>query len=68
MCCYPHHCSTFRRYDMDGDGKISKQDLKQAFHSMQRDISDEDVQEWVQQRDSTGSGAVNFMDFIANYG
>lgn len=60
--------STFRRYDMDGDGKINRHDLKLAFRSMQRDISDEDVEEWILRRDSTGTGAVTFMDFVANYG
>lgn len=53
---------------MDGDGRISRLDLKTAFHSMQRDISDEEVDEWIKKRDSTGEGAVNFMDFVANYG
>ena len=53
---------------MDGDGKINRHDLKLAFRSMQRDISDEDVEEWILRRDSTGTGAVTFMDFVANYG
>jgi Ca2+-binding EF-hand superfamily protein len=60
--------STFRRYDMDGDGKINKHDLKAAFRGMKRDISDADVDEWILKRDSSGTGAVNFMDFVANYG
>ena len=59
---------TFRRYDVDGDGRISKHDLKLAFRSMQRDLTDEDADEWVSKRDSTGTGGVNLVDFIANYG
>ena len=53
---------------MDGDGRISKHDLKLAFRSMQRDLTDEDADEWVSKRDSTGTGGVNLVDFIANYG
>ncbi len=52
---------------MDGDGKINKHDLKMAFRSMKREISDEEVDDWIQRRDSTGTGAVNFIDFMANY-
>lgn len=52
---------------MDGDGKISTQDLKTAFHSLKRNISSEEVEEWILKRDSTGTGAVNFTDFMANF-
>ena len=53
--------------DIDGDGKINKHDLKMAFRSMKREISNEEVDDWIQRRDSTGTGAVNFVDFMANY-
>ena len=59
----------FDRYDVDGDGAISVDDLKLAFEAQGRPVSDPyELIAWVRRRDATGVGLyVSFDDFVAHY-
>merc|ERR1711998_565076 len=51
---------TFERYDVDGDGYISVDDLIQAFQRQGRICTEAEAIAWVKKRDSLGAGGVNF--------
>jgi Ca2+-binding EF-hand superfamily protein len=55
----------FANYDLDGDGLISREDMRLAVSDQQ--CSDAQIEKWIQRRDSTGRGAVSFEDFIKHY-
>ena len=57
----------FARYDVDGDGFISVKDLKEAFERQQRTCTEAELLSWVRKRDTSGSGAVGFEDFVRHY-
>jgi Ca2+-binding EF-hand superfamily protein len=57
----------FRRYDVDGDGYISVDDLRIAFEQQGRATSETELVQWVRKRDTIGAGAVNFEDFAKKY-
>ncbi|CBJ33221.1 calmodulin-like myosin-light chain [Ectocarpus siliculosus] len=53
----------FDMYDLNGDGFITYLELKAAFQQRGVTASDEDLREWIKQRDTSGTGAVDFADF-----
>lgn len=57
----------FERYDVDGDGKISSEDLRKAFTAQGKAFTPTDLRTWVQTRDLSGTGAVCFDDFAKHY-
>ena len=57
----------FDRYDTDRDGRISTEDLQQAFTAQGRAFTPQDLEAWVSSRDSSGTGAVSFEDFVKHY-
>lgn len=57
----------FDRYDVDRDGRISSEDLRQAFTAQGKAFTPADLQTWVSTRDLSGTGAVNFDDFVKHY-
>lgn len=57
----------FSRYDVDGDGFISVNDLRKAFTASGQERSEDELSYWVRKRDSIGAGAVNFDDFSKFY-
>ena len=59
----------FDRYDVDGDGAISVDDLQLAFAAQGRPTADPmELITWVRRRDSTGVGLyVTFEDFVTHY-
>ena len=57
----------FERYDVDGDGFISSEDLRTAFTAQGKAFTTPDLKTWVQTRDVSGTGAVSFEDFCLHY-
>ena len=59
----------FDRYDVDGDGAISVDDLQLAFLAQGRtEIDPQELIAWVRKRDTSGIGLyVSFEDFVKNY-
>lgn len=57
----------FDMYDHDGDGFISRVDLKNTFEAQGRPKSDEEIRECMKRSDSHNTGFVDFDDFVQNY-
>ena len=59
----------FDRYDVDGDGRISVDDLQLAFAAQGRPAAElNELVTWVRRRDRSGVGLyVNFNDFVDSY-
>ena len=57
----------FNQYDKDRDGFITKQDLRATFEAQGKTFSEKELVEWVQTRDSHGTGAVDFDDFAKHF-
>jgi len=55
----------FRRIDVDNTGKLSKANLKNLIHEAGADVPDSKIDELIAKVDSTGTGEINFRDFIA---
>ncbi|XP_057974156.1 probable calcium-binding protein CML41 [Malania oleifera] len=54
----------FRRFDCDGDGKISCEGLRDYFVSIGESISEEDAQKVICDFDLNGDNLLDFEDFV----
>ncbi|KAI4381175.1 hypothetical protein MLD38_007278 [Melastoma candidum] len=54
----------FRRFDEDGDGKISALEIRSYFASIGEYMSHEEAQGVIDELDSDGDGLVHFDDFV----
>ncbi|XP_054845602.1 uncharacterized protein LOC129336498 [Eublepharis macularius] len=54
----------FQLFDTDGTGKISFQNLKAATSELGEDISDEELQEMIEEGDRDGDGEINLQEFL----
>ncbi|MQM01094.1 hypothetical protein Taro_033841 [Colocasia esculenta] len=54
----------FRRFDADGDGKVSGAELLAFLKSVGEDVSPEDVERVVRDLDSDGDGLMDYGDFV----
>jgi Ca2+-binding EF-hand superfamily protein len=59
--------SAFDKYDVDGDGLISVQDLHRSLGQGEKALSLEECEAWIRRRDRTGNGALTFEDFAFFY-
>ena len=66
----------FKTYDFDSDGKISLYDLKMTLeiqNGRDYNVSNQNGDDyvllctWISQRDTTGTGFVNYDDFVKYY-
>jgi len=58
----------FRSIDLDGSGEADFDEVRQLLaRSASSAISDGQFQEWMDQMDADGSGAVDFQEFLAVY-
>ncbi|KAI4330337.1 hypothetical protein MLD38_028635 [Melastoma candidum] len=55
----------FRRFDEDGDGRISATELRSFFASIGEYMSHEEAQGVINELDTDGDGQVNFEDFVS---
>lgn len=55
----------FMRFDSDGSGSISLEELKQMLNSMGDEFSEKEIMEMLQEVDIDGSGEINFEEFAA---
>jgi Ca2+-binding EF-hand superfamily protein len=57
----------FRKYDVDGDGFISVDDLQRSFKPQGRNTPQSELVAWVRRRDLSSIGAVCLEDFLKSY-
>merc|ERR1712087_255606 len=60
--------SAFRLFDKNGDGKISKDELKQVLHEGGSDIADaigKELEAIMSDVDANGDGEIDFQEFMA---
>jgi Ca2+-binding EF-hand superfamily protein/serine/threonine protein kinase len=53
----------FRSLDINDDGFITANEIKQVFTERGHVATDSEVLDWIQQRDTSGTGTVDFKDF-----
>ncbi|XP_059472850.1 troponin C, isoallergen Bla g 6.0101-like [Neocloeon triangulifer] len=54
----------FRLYDREGNGYITTDTLKEIFRELDNTITEEDLDEMIEEIDSDGSGTVDFEEFM----
>ena len=54
----------FLEFDRDGDGFITKEDLKGALLSMGKEMTDAEVGQLLDEADLDGDGKVSFKEFL----
>ena len=50
----------FHRFDVDGDGVLSREELRQAMISMGEDLPDEEIDDMIREADDNGDGVIDF--------
>lgn len=53
----------FNQFDIDNSGKITKDNMKQAFSKYGRDISEADIDDILQKHDLAGDQAISYDEF-----
>lgn len=56
--------ATFKVFDKDSDGKISKSELGTVLRSLGDDLTDEELTEVIQNADGDGDGFIDLQEFI----
>lgn len=57
----------FRVFDKDGNGYISKSELKSVMHSLGEKLNDQEIEEMIRAADADKDGAINYsgISYIA---
>ena len=54
----------FEVFDRDGDGLLSKDEIKNVFNSINEEINDEILEEFIKEADLDNDGKINFKEFV----
>ena len=54
----------FEVFDRNGDGLLSKDEIKNLFDSINEEISDEILEEFIKEADLDNDGKINFQEFV----
>ena len=54
----------FRVFDKDGNGFISPSELRYVMTKMGQELTDEEVDQMIQEADMDGDGQVNYREFV----
>ncbi|KAF8652900.1 hypothetical protein AX16_004088 [Volvariella volvacea WC 439] len=54
----------FKLFDKDGNGKISKSELKDMLHTMGEKVNDEELDLMISELDEDGNGEISFEEFV----
>lgn len=55
-----HIRESFRVFDLDGNGFISKAELRQVMGNLGEKLTDEEVQDMIREADADGDGQINY--------
>jgi calmodulin len=53
----------FRVFDSDGSGTITSKELRQIMNSLGEKLTQEEVDEMINEADTDGDGEINFKEF-----
>lgn len=56
----------FQEMDADGDGVVTKEDLRQKAKEIQYYLSNEELESIIQSMDEDGDGKISLQEFIAS--
>ncbi|XP_021729806.1 probable calcium-binding protein CML25 [Chenopodium quinoa] len=54
----------FKKFDVNGDGKISSSELGSIMGSLGQQVTEEDLQTMIKEVDADGDGFINFNEFV----
>ncbi|KAF8336360.1 calmodulin-like protein [Cantharellus anzutake] len=54
---------TFRMFDRDGSGQISKEELEAIMKQLGKNLTDEELEQMIKEVDTDGDGHVDFEEF-----
>lgn len=56
--------TAFRTFDSDNSGKISAQELKQVMTNLGENLTEDEINEMIQEADRDGDGQINYEEFV----
>lgn len=56
--------AAFNTFDKDGSGYISRSELREVMKSLGENLTDEDIDEMMNEADSDGDGTISFAEFV----
>ena len=56
--------AAFKEFDLDGDGFIDKEELKNVMVSLGEEMSEEELRNMMKNADSDGDGQVDYNEFV----
>ncbi|ESN98600.1 hypothetical protein HELRODRAFT_106870 [Helobdella robusta] len=59
-----HLRAAFRTFDQDNSGKISAQELRQVMINLGEKLTDQEIQEMIDEADCDGDGQINYEEFV----
>ena len=54
----------FKLFDVDGNGLISREELRQVMRTLGEKLTDEDIDDMIEEADVDGDGAINYEEFV----
>ena len=55
----------FRVFDKDGNGTISANELRHIMSTLGEKLSDDEIEQMIQEADIDGDGYINFQEFVS---
>jgi len=56
--------AAFETFDKDGSGAISRAELKEVMTSLGENLSEEDIEDMMNEADTDGDGNISFAEFV----
>ena len=52
-------------FDKDGNGQISRDELREVMTQLGEKMNEEDINEMIEDADKNGDGMINYEEFVA---